>query len=162
MEEAFGRVVQHIFSNWTALKLAVEYSESGGNPKEVVNDFINYTTQYCLYESNVDPDGIQEALDDILDQEFDTICEDGSTREIALVLYRFVDLLKQGNTQLFEEEYQKLPIGAMSSVKSIKSPSEEVTEVSEPNTSEPDSEKSSQIPMEEDSEWTEVKSRRKR
>ncbi|XP_044268968.1 pre-rRNA-processing protein TSR2 homolog [Tribolium madens] len=162
MEEAFNRVVQHIFNNWTALKLAVEYSESGCNPKEVVNDFINYTTQYCLYESNVEPDGIQEALDDILDQEFDTICEDGSTKEIALLLYRFVDLLKQGNTQMFEEEYQKLPIGAMSSSKSIKSQNEDMSEVCEANTSEPNIEKTSEIPMEEDSEWTEVKSRRRR
>lgn len=45
--------------------------------------------QYCLYESNVDPNGIEEALDDILDQEFDTICEDGSTK--GFLCYYFVN-----------------------------------------------------------------------
>lgn len=38
MEEAFNRVVHHIFNNWTALKLAVEHSDSGINSKEVKNN----------------------------------------------------------------------------------------------------------------------------
>lgn len=36
-------------------------------------------TKYCLYETNLDVNGIQEALEDILDEEFETVCEDGST-----------------------------------------------------------------------------------
>lgn len=35
MEEAFTRVVQHVFNNWTALKLAVEHSMGGPNSKQV-------------------------------------------------------------------------------------------------------------------------------
>lgn len=47
---------------------------------KVATGFINYMIEYCLNESNVDVDSIQEALDDVMDQEFDTICEDGSTK----------------------------------------------------------------------------------
>lgn len=36
--------------------------------------------QYCLYEPNVQVEDIQEALEDIMDEEFDTVCEDGSPR----------------------------------------------------------------------------------
>lgn len=59
-------------------------------------DFRNYMVQYCLYEHNVDAEGIQDALEDILDQEFETICEDDSPKQIAPILYKFTVLLKEG------------------------------------------------------------------
>ncbi|KAJ3629895.1 hypothetical protein MTP99_014258 [Tenebrio molitor] len=108
MENSFKRVIEHIFDNWTGLKLAVDYGSAGSNSKEVATGFMNYMIEYCLNESNVDVDSIQEALDDVMDQEFDTICEDGSTKEIAILLYKFLELIKQGNTVAFDEEYQKL------------------------------------------------------
>lgn len=63
---------------------------------------------------------------------------------------------------MFEEEYKKLPIDPSSSAKSIKvQQSEDISEVCEASTSEAN-DGGCQVPMEEDSEWTEVKSRRKR
>lgn len=41
---------------------------------------MNYMVQYCLYENNVDGDKIQEALEDLMDEEFETICEDESPK----------------------------------------------------------------------------------
>lgn len=35
MEEAFCKVVQHIFNNWSALKLAVDHSMGGSNSRQV-------------------------------------------------------------------------------------------------------------------------------
>lgn len=38
MEETFTKVVQHVFSCWSALKLAVEHSMAGPNSKQVFSD----------------------------------------------------------------------------------------------------------------------------
>lgn len=145
MEEAFGKIVTHIFNNWSALKLAVDHSMGGPNSKQVLLkysnmiyritcyylqtavDCMNYMTQFCLYENNLDIYKIQEALEDLMDEEFETICEDDSPKgmskikfnfklynfdkfpEIAAILFRFVQLMRDGNLQQCEEEFQKLP-----------------------------------------------------
>lgn len=87
---------------------------------------INYMVQYCLYEPNIDVSSIEEVLEDILDEEFETICEDSSPKgkisylmfysiikyiilEVATILFKFVQLIKEGNMEECEIEYKKLP-----------------------------------------------------
>lgn len=41
--------------------------------------------QYCLYETDVDVYKIQDALEDIMDEEFETICEDDSPKGIKVL-----------------------------------------------------------------------------
>ncbi|XP_019877973.1 pre-rRNA-processing protein TSR2 homolog [Aethina tumida] len=160
MEDQFTKIVEHVFNNWTGLKLAVEHSMGGPNSKQTATDCLNYMVQYCLYEPNVQVEDIQEALEDIMDEEFDTVCEDGSPREIAHVLFKFLELLKQGNTEQFEAEFQSLPSSNQAWIHSQSAPPPPVS-----NTVYFPEEKagpSTDVPMEEDSEWTEVRTRRKR
>lgn len=129
--------------------------------------------KYCLYTNNVTEDCIQEALDDIMDQEFETICEDNSTKgnnnnnidfslmiiivEIAKILYKFLDLLKQQNVEEFQAEYNKLPISQVATTSKLTQNGNSRKKVEESDSSDLDSES----PMEEDSGWVTVKSRRK-
>ncbi len=39
---------------------------------------MNYVFEYCIGNDNVTQSEIQEILEEIMDQEFDTICEDNS------------------------------------------------------------------------------------
>lgn len=48
-------------------------------------DCMNYMIQYCLYENDVDVYKIEEALEDLMDEEFETICEDDSPKGICLL-----------------------------------------------------------------------------
>lgn len=41
---------------------------------------MNYMVQFCLFENDIDVYKIQEALEDLLDEEFETICEDESPK----------------------------------------------------------------------------------
>lgn len=41
---------------------------------------MNYMVQFCLYENDIEAFKIQEALEDIMDEEFETICEDDSPK----------------------------------------------------------------------------------
>jgi len=165
MEEPFTKVVQQIFNNWTALRLAVDHSMGGPNSKQSALEFMNYIVQYCLYEPNVEVEGIQEALEDIMDEEFETICEDESPKQIAQQLYKFLILLKQGKTIECEVEFQNLPnvntdwlnqqSCAASNAVSISDSSDNDSETDE------DTPASQEMSMEQDG-WTEVKSKRKR
>ncbi|CAH2005870.1 unnamed protein product [Acanthoscelides obtectus] len=177
-EEAFTKIVQHIFNNWTALRLAVEHSMGGCDSKQTALDFMNYMVQFCLYERNVDVGKIQEALEDILDEEFETICEDGSTQEVAVVLHKFLKLLRDGNLQDCETEYQKLPtINAewlKSNIEQVKKTmletssssedeEEQNTSTARPTTNQrpPSLPTVNETPMDEDG-WTEVRNKKKR
>lgn len=51
-------------------------------------DIVNYMAQYCLSDVSIAVADIEEALEDIMDEEFDTICEDNSVKGIVyLSLY---------------------------------------------------------------------------
>ncbi|KAF7273521.1 hypothetical protein GWI33_013764 [Rhynchophorus ferrugineus] len=160
MEEPFTKIVTQIFNNWTALKLAVEHSMGGPDSKQAALDFRNYMVQYCLYEHNVDIEGIQDALEDILDQEFETICEDDSPKQIAHILYRFTVLLKEGKTEECDTEFQKLPsVNADWLNQQVRNP--QPVNIQSSSDSSDDDVENTVTPMEDDG-WTEVKGRRRK
>ncbi|CAG9770595.1 unnamed protein product [Ceutorhynchus assimilis] len=156
MEVPLTKIVSQIFSNWTALRLAVEHSMGGPNSKQAAIDFMNYMVQYCLHEPHVDVDKIQEALEDILDEEFETICEDESPRQIAQLLYKFLCLLLEDKTAECEIEFQKLPSGDSNWLNQQSQVVYNRTQID----SSDDSDSDSATPMEDDG-WTEVKNRKK-
>jgi len=161
MEAKFQTIVEHIFNNWTGLQLAVEHGMAGPNSRQVALECMDYMTQYCLNEQNVQISDIQDVLEDIMDEEFDTVCEDNSPTEIANLLHRFLLLLKEGNITQCDLEYQNLPTCKLW----LSKPHPEVStpgvgESSIPQ--EPKPQGTDETPMEEDSEWTEVKSRRRK
>lgn len=115
---------------------------------------MNYMVQYCLNEQNAQIDDINEALEDLLDEEFNTICEDNSPKEVAAVLYKFAQLIKSGNESEYTLEYQKLPPVTDNW---LQNPQPQVAQQIASDSSSSDEETA----MEQDSEWTQVKSRRK-
>lgn len=101
-QKMFKEIVENVFMRWTALKAAVEHGMGGKSGHQVKQNRIfnltvhspynfdiyllqtavesmNYVYEYCIGNDNVTQSEIQEILDEIMDQEFDTICEDNST-----------------------------------------------------------------------------------
>ncbi|KAK9871433.1 hypothetical protein WA026_012808 [Henosepilachna vigintioctopunctata] len=162
MEEIFSKVVNQVFNNWTGLKLAVEHSLGGSNSLQVANDIKDYMVKYCLYESNVQVEDIQDALDDIMDEEFNTICEDNSTKDISIILFRFLQLIRENNLAQLEIEMNSLPTASsewltVSTCSKLNSSCQDTVAAQRH-----ESEISEETPMEQDSEWTTVKSKKKR
>lgn len=48
-------------------------------------ELIDYVTSYCTENKNVDAIDLREVLEEIMDQEFETICEDESTQGMWLI-----------------------------------------------------------------------------
>jgi hypothetical protein len=78
--------------------------------------------------------------------------------EIAILLYKFLELIKQGNTVAFDEEYQKLSVsGACTNKNEIAVKENLNNDICEHSEIEENC-----TPMDQDSEWIEVKSRKRR
>ncbi|XP_037808408.1 pre-rRNA-processing protein TSR2 homolog [Lucilia sericata] len=104
-------IVEKIFNNWQNLRLAVEHGMGGRNGQKVAIDIMNYTYEYCIGNDNITQGELQDVIEDLMDQEFDTICEDGSVSEICRHLLRYKQMSLQGQYAEIELELNKLPQG---------------------------------------------------
>ncbi|CAF1200015.1 unnamed protein product [Adineta steineri] len=105
-------IIRSIFSRWTALQLAVSHSMGGSESESKYEAFINAFGEYLtrnirntptisLHESD-----IQEYLDEILDEEFNTVLDDGSSYELAQLFVRYIQLILQGKLNDVQQELQ--------------------------------------------------------
>ncbi|ENN76048.1 uncharacterized protein LOC109538849 [Dendroctonus ponderosae] len=157
MEEHLTEVMFRIFNNWTGLKMAVDHSMGGPDSKKVALEFANFMIQTCLNTAYVDRESVQNDLEVILDEEFETVCEDGSPREIAELVWRFILMLRAGNMEQFQEEFEKLPQVHTPWLTPVQNPQAFRCAVKESASSE----SSSASEVEEDDGWVQV-TRRKR
>lgn len=128
LRSKYRSIVEEMFNRWTALRLAVEHGmhvENNGLQASsllfivvsVLKPFsfqaaiqiLDYMTDFCLSMKKIESDEVQEALDQIMDQEYDTICDDNSTKEISIYLVRYLTLLKEGKDQDVVNEINQLP-----------------------------------------------------
>jgi pre-rRNA-processing protein TSR2 len=158
--ELFRNVVETVFSTWTALRLAVQHGMGGQQGREMALEFVNQVADlFC--KNDVGAEEVADFLADFMDKEFQTVCEDNSPDEVAIVLWQFYQHCKAGRHDLVSIELSKFPKCEMwlcKPVHPVRS-DEEAMDTADTVTSE----RSSNIVVEEhDPEWTEVRSRRKK
>lgn len=117
---------------------------------------VDYIVQYLTNESDIEVEDIEDVLEDIMDQEFNTLCEDNSIKEISHLLFKFLQLMKVGDMGQLEFEYNNLPHNDNNWLTTNQE--NKIVETVVPTTSE----NSDANMVVEDPEWTQVKSRRKR
>ncbi|CAF0799772.1 unnamed protein product [Rotaria sp. Silwood1] len=105
-------IIRSVFSKWTALQLSVSHSMGGPQSQAKYEAFIEAFGQYLI--RNVRPSltisaleqDIQEYLDEILDEEFNTILDDGSSNELAKLFIRYIQLIQEGKLADVQQELQ--------------------------------------------------------
>ncbi|CAF1230411.1 unnamed protein product [Rotaria sordida] len=105
-------IIRSVFSRWTALQISVSHSMGGPESQVKYEAFIEAFGQYLA--RNVRPSitisaleqDIQEYLDEILDEEFNTVLEDGSSNELAKLFIRYIQLIQEGKLVDVQEELQ--------------------------------------------------------
>lgn len=101
----FQQAFDSLFNRWTALKLAVEHSDDTRKGLQVNNLLINFIADanqtspahfqtaieikgwlfdYCTQNDDVHESEVRDNLEEIMDQEFDAICEDNSVNGKAM------------------------------------------------------------------------------
>ncbi|XP_054744576.1 pre-rRNA-processing protein TSR2 homolog [Anastrepha obliqua] len=108
-QKNFRLVLEQIFNSWQNLRLAVEHGMGGRNGQQLAIEIMEYTYKYCIGNENITQGELQDVLEELLDQEFDTICEDNSIPEICRNLLRYKALCINGEYALIENELSKLP-----------------------------------------------------
>lgn len=84
--EAFKEGVGSVLRQWTALELAVFHQWGGANSKERADELVTELIQLFLSPEKVYKDDISLILEDYLESQFSTICEDGSPDELGELL----------------------------------------------------------------------------
>ncbi|XP_055550641.1 uncharacterized protein LOC129733096 [Wyeomyia smithii] len=108
LQAQFKEVVENILNRWTALRLAVEHGMGGALGVNTAIEIIDYITCYCTENKKVDSCDLRDILEEIMDQEFQTICEDESIDEISDILIKHLNLLKEGKTEHVNAELSRL------------------------------------------------------
>lgn len=66
-------------------------------------------TNYCLQMSTPDRGDLNDLLETVLDEEFDTICQDNSTQEVSFFLIKYLRMLRENRLAEIETELSQLP-----------------------------------------------------
>jgi pre-rRNA-processing protein TSR2 len=158
--ELFRKVVETVFSTWTALRLAVEHGMGGQQGKEIASQFVNQVADlFC--KNDIGAEEAADFLAEFMDKEFQTVCEDNSPDEVATVLWQFYQHCKAGRHDLVSLELSKFPKCEMWLCKPVHPIRSDVEAMDTVDTI--THERSSDIVIEEhDPEWTEVRSRRRK
>ncbi|EDW85083.1 uncharacterized protein Dwil_GK14463 [Drosophila willistoni] len=110
-QKNFRLIVEKIFNNWQDLRLAVEHGMGGRNGQQVAIQIMDYTYQYCIGNENITQGELQEVIEELMDQEFNTLCDDNSIPEICRNLLRYKQLAVEDKYPQIELELSKLPPG---------------------------------------------------
>ncbi|XP_076751187.1 uncharacterized protein LOC143423613 [Xylocopa sonorina] len=156
-KEFFLSVTERIFSNWTALKMAVEH---GMGTKERAIDFCPYMTEVMYMNEGLNVSEIASELEDYMDEHFNTELQDGSAIQVAEELLRFHRYCMENNENLAATELAKLP--PLQSWLVTAEPVRKVQDSCAMESESSESEEETAISAEVTDEWTEVRSRRKR
>lgn len=85
-------------------------------------------TESCITNAKVDEEDLIDLMEDIMDQEFTTICDDNSIKEISSLLIKYLNMLKNTQMEQIRLELSQLPPCQMWIVQGYK-----VTFVSKPD-----------------------------
>ncbi|KAJ8733643.1 hypothetical protein PYW07_014194 [Mythimna separata] len=104
----FKPIVDLVLNNWTALQLAVEHGMGAPGGEKTAQLMSVYIARYCV-ENVVDRDELIEVIEDLMDEEFETVCHDDSPKEIAILLLQFLSLLKEGQHDELRARIDAMP-----------------------------------------------------
>lgn len=103
-QETFSQAVNYIIKEWPALDLAIENGMGGSHSLEIRD----WMTRVVIDSFVKDPDmELNYFLTDILDQEFDTVIEDGSLEYNVQWINKFYKDCVQGKQQEVQEQIAK-------------------------------------------------------
>lgn len=108
--EYLREIVEQIFNRWMALKIVVEHGVGGRDSHKTAIQIMDYMYEYCKTNApDLCESEIKETLDEIMDQEYDTLCDDNSIDEISGLLMKFVKMCRENNVAEIQTELSKLP-----------------------------------------------------
>ncbi|XP_063792435.1 pre-rRNA-processing protein TSR2 homolog [Pseudophryne corroboree] len=104
----FYEAVQAVLGSWPVLQIAVENGFGGLYGQEKAGWMVGAVDQYFHTNSDLEQYEVEETLQGILNDEFDTVVEDGSLPLISQQLCTFYSQCRQGDTTRVKEKIAQL------------------------------------------------------
>jgi pre-rRNA-processing protein TSR2 len=108
LKATFQRAVELVFTNWTALQLAVEHGMGGHRSLSAAIQFTEYMTDVFCKKANIEVEEVEDILTDVMDSEFNTVCEDESPIEVSQELWKMFQLFRNNQMEQLNAEIQRL------------------------------------------------------
>lgn len=99
-------IVERIFSNWTALRMAVEH---GNGTIDAAHGFCEYIAETLKLNEKLHYTDISGELEDYMDEIFNTKLEDDSEKQVAQDVVRFHNYIIANDVAALTTELQRLP-----------------------------------------------------
>ncbi|XP_066436657.1 pre-rRNA-processing protein TSR2 homolog [Eleutherodactylus coqui] len=94
----FYEAVQAVLGSWPVLQIAVENGFGGPHVQEKAQWMVGAVQEYFSANSNLEQYEVEDTLQGIMNDEFDTVVEDGSLPMIAQQLCLFYSQCQHGDT----------------------------------------------------------------
>ncbi|XP_073496142.1 pre-rRNA-processing protein TSR2 homolog [Phyllobates terribilis] len=106
----FYEAVQAVLGSWPVLQIAVENGFGGLHVQEKAQWMVGAVHEYFHTNSDLEQYEVEDTLQSILNDEFDTMVEDGSLPMIAQQLCMFYSQCRHGDTVSVKEKIAQLAL----------------------------------------------------
>ncbi|CAI5796064.1 Pre-rRNA-processing protein TSR2 homolog [Podarcis lilfordi] len=104
----FRKGVEAVLGSWPALQVAVENGFGGAYSQEKAEWMVEAVEQYFQSNADLELDEIEDFLAELMNNEFDTMIEDGSLAQVSQQLRLFFGQCQQGEGAAVHEAIVRL------------------------------------------------------
>ncbi|XP_038237572.1 pre-rRNA-processing protein TSR2 homolog [Dermochelys coriacea] len=104
----FSQGVRAVLGSWAALQIAVEHGFGGAHGGAKAEWLVGVVEQYFHSNAALELDEVEDFLAEVLNNEFDTIVEDGSLAEVSQQLQLLFALCQRGEGPALTEAIARL------------------------------------------------------
>lgn len=98
--------ITSVFRQWTALELAI-FHQWGGSPEETMEDMKNELMSMFTGPEKVYKDDVSFILEDYMESNFNTVCDDGSAEELGAVFVEMWRKCRDGDFEMVQGILEK-------------------------------------------------------
>ncbi|KAM3618257.1 uncharacterized protein V6R79_018011 [Siganus canaliculatus] len=166
--ELFTEGVRVVLHNWPVLQIAVDNGFGGVYGQQKADWMVDVVQQYFHDNADLQQDEIEDFIAQLMDQEFNTVVDDGSLPEVSVKLLQMFSQWQQGALQQLQETINSLTQKKTQRVKVVAPPTQSDEDTDE-DTQEMDCEASSPSvgrkdppppPQDEEDGWTVVRKKK--
>ncbi|XP_060109101.1 pre-rRNA-processing protein TSR2 homolog [Heteronotia binoei] len=104
----FSQGVKAVLGSWPVLQIAVENGFGGAYSQEKADWMVGAVEQFFQSNADLDPEEVDDFLAEVMNNEFDTVIEDGSLSQVSRQLCLFFSQCQQGNGAAVQEAIARL------------------------------------------------------
>uniref|UniRef100_A0ABM5FPZ7 Pre-rRNA-processing protein TSR2 homolog n=1 Tax=Pogona vitticeps TaxID=103695 RepID=A0ABM5FPZ7_9SAUR len=104
----FSQGVEAVLGSWPVLQIAVENGFGGAYSQEKAEWMVGAVEQYFQSNADLEPEEIEDFLAELMNNEFDTVVEDGSLAQVSQQLCLFFNQCQRGDEAAVHETIVRL------------------------------------------------------